>query len=83
VQNYKPFIKGHNKDAIKKAFPFGQFLDRFAPLMRAIIEYFTCEGIFSRFYKYHVIFIMQFTGVKPLNLSYYLYKSLAKMEDKL
>ena len=37
VQDYKPFIKGHYKDAIKKAFPFGQFPDKFSLLMRAIM----------------------------------------------
>jgi len=41
------------------------------------MKYFTCEGRFSRLYKYHV------TGVKTLNLSYYLYKILAKMEEKV
>lgn len=83
LQNYKPFIKGHYRHNIKKVFPFAQPLEKFAPLMRVIMKYFTCEGRFSIFYKYHVIFIMHFTGVKPLNLAYYLYKSLAKMEEKV
>ena len=48
VQNYKPFIKGLYKDVIKKVFPFGQLLDKFSPLMRAIMKYFTCEGRFYR-----------------------------------
>ena len=83
VKNYKSFIKGHYKDAIKKVFPFGQLLDRFSQLMRVIMKYFTCEGRFSRLYKYHVRLLMHFTGVKPLNLFYYLYKILAKMAEKV
>ena len=51
VQNYKSFIKGHYKYAIKKVFPFGQLFDRFAPLMRVIMKYFIGEGRFYRLYK--------------------------------
>ena len=83
VQNYRAFIKSHYKDAIKNFFPFGQLLNNFSPLMKAIMRYFTCEGRFSRFYKYHVRLLMHFTGVKILNLPYYLYKSLDKMVEKV
>jgi hypothetical protein len=47
------------------------------------MNYFTCEGIFSKLYKYHVRLLIHFTGLKPLNLSYYLYKSLDKMVEKV
>ena len=48
VQNYRSFIKGHYKDAIKKFFHFGQLLDNFGRFMNDIMRYFTCEAKFSR-----------------------------------
>lgn len=51
--------------------------------MKITMKYFTCEGRFSRLYNYHVKFLMYFTGVKPLNLPYYLYRGLAKKSNKL
>ena len=46
VRNYKAFIKSLYKDTIKKIFPFEQLLDTFAPLIKAIMRYFTCEDRF-------------------------------------
>jgi hypothetical protein len=43
--------------------------------------YFTCEGRFDRVYLYHIRLLMHFTGKNPLNLPFYLYKSLGKMAD--
>lgn len=51
--------------------------------MKIIMNYFTCEGRYSRIYKYHMKLLMHFTGVQRINLSYYLYKSLVKMEEKV
>lgn len=83
LQNYQPFIKVHYKHNIMKVFPFGKLLEIFYPAMRVIMKYFTCEGIFSRLYKYHVRLLMNFTRVKPLNLSYYLYKGFNRMAKKV
>ncbi len=83
IENYKPFLKPHYKDAPKHIFPFRQFLDRYAPLIKMIMRYFTCEGRFSRLYQYHIRLLMHFTTVKPLNLPHNLYRNLVKMTKKV
>lgn len=83
TQHYRPFFKGDYKEGIKKIFPFGQLLEKYAPLMKIIMKYFSCEGRFSRLYKYHVRSLMHFTGTKLLNLHFYLFRSLSKMEEKV
>ena len=72
ISHYEPFLKPRYKDYNKSIFPFSHFLERYAPMMRVIMKYFTCEGIFSRLYSYHIRFLMHFTRVKMLHLPYYL-----------
>ena len=60
-------------------FPFSHLLASYAPLMKIIMKYFTCEGRFSRVYAYHIRLLMHFTRTKQLNLPYFLYKSIEKM----
>ena len=76
---YEPFIKPRYKEGYKIIFPFSHWLDRYAPLMRVIMKYFTYEGRYSRLYPYHVRLLMHFTRVKMLHLPYYLYRSIEKM----
>ena len=71
----KPMYKYHNKSI----FPFSHLLDRYAPMMRIIMKYVTCEGRFSRLYSYHIRFLMHFTRVRMLHIPYYLYRSIDKM----
>ena len=49
---YKPFLKPEHRDACPSIFPFSYFLTSYAPLMKIIMKYFTCEGRFSRVYAY-------------------------------
>jgi hypothetical protein len=58
-------------------------LEPYEKLLRVIQRYFTCEGRFDRVYQYHVRLLMHFTGKSPLNLPFYLYRSLGKMADKV
>lgn len=44
---YEPYIKVRYKEKLKRVFPFKFLEGRFAPLMKIIIRYFTCEGMFS------------------------------------
>ena len=48
---FEPYLKPRYKDHKKYIFPFSHLLDRYAPMMRIIMKYFTCEGIFSRLYS--------------------------------
>ena len=48
---FEPYLKPRYKDHNKSTFPFSHLLDRYAPMMRIIIKYFTCEGRFFRLYS--------------------------------
>jgi hypothetical protein len=58
-------------------------LEPYEALLRVIQKYFTCEGRFDRLYQYHISLLMHFTGKSPLNVPFYLYRSLQKMVDKV
>ena len=51
--------------------------------MKIIMKYITCEGWFSRMYRYHVRLRMHFTSTKALNLSNFLFRSVVKMTEKV
>jgi len=78
-QYYQPYLKPRYRNERKKLFPFSHLLDKYAPMMKIIMKYFTFEGIFSRLYTYHIRFLMHFTRVKMLNIPYYLFKGIEKM----
>lgn len=77
---YEPFIKPRYINEKKRYFPFSHLLDRYAPMMTIIMKYFSCEGRFSRLYSYHIWLLMHFTRVKILNIPYYLFQSIDKIE---
>ena len=54
LDDYKPFIKPEHRDTCTAIFPFSYLLASYAPLMKVIMKYFTCEGRFTRVYAYHV-----------------------------
>jgi len=76
---YEPYIKPQHRSQVKRLFPFKFLENRYVPLMRIIIKYFTCEGRFSRLYNYHIRLLMHFTRVKMLNLPYFLFRNIDKM----
>ena len=76
---FEPYLNPKYKDCNKSIFPFSHFLDRYAPMMRIIMKYFTCEGRFSRLYSYHIKLLMNFTIVRMLHIPYYLYRNIDKM----
>lgn len=76
---FDPFIKRRYREGNIIVFPFSHLKHRYAPLMLAIMKYFTYEGRYSRVYTYHLRLLIHFTGVKALDLPYYLYRSIMKM----
>jgi hypothetical protein len=58
-------------------------LENHSNFLRVIQRFFTCEERFTRVYQYHIRLLMHFTSRKPLNLPYYLFRSLDKMDDKV
>jgi hypothetical protein len=63
--------------------PSQYLLEPFEKLLKIIRKYFTFEGRFDRVYPYHIRLLMHFTGKNPLNLPFFLCRSLGKMEDSV
>jgi hypothetical protein len=81
---YHEFLKPEFRDAdFGATIPRELLLENHSNLLRVIQSFFTCEGRFTRVYQYHIRLFMHFTGRKPLNLPYYLYRSLGKMDDRV
>jgi hypothetical protein len=51
--------------------------------MLIIHRYITCEGIFSLVHLYHIRLLVNVNGDYPLNLPYFLLKSLSKMSKRI
>jgi len=49
-EHYESYIKASYQKKISSVFPFRYLQDTYAPLMKLIIKYFTCEERFSRLY---------------------------------
>ena len=54
-----------------------------AAAAKAIVVYLTCEGRYNRVMIYHFKLMKHFTGKKPLDMPFYLHKSLGKMAHQL
>ena len=78
-QNYEPYIKAKYHSQLGRVFPFKFLEDRYVPLMKLIIKYFTCEGRFSRLYAYHIKFLMRFTRVRMMSIPYFICKNIERM----
>jgi len=76
---YEPYIKPQYINEVKRDFPFKFLEDKYVPMMKIIMKYFTCEGKFSRLYTYHIRLLMHFTRVMMLNLPYFLFKNIENM----
>lgn len=76
---YEPYIKSRYRNEKKRTFPSRFLEDKYAPMVRIIMKYFTCEGRFSRLYTYHIRLIMHFKRVKMLNNAYLLFRNIEKM----
>ena len=76
---FEPYLKPRYKYHNKSIFPFSHLLDRYVPMMKVIMKYFTCEGRFSRLYSYHICLLMHFTRGRMLHIPYYLFRSIEKM----
>jgi hypothetical protein len=81
---YHEFLKPEFRDTdFGATIPRELLLENHSNLLRVIQRFFTCEGRFTRVYQYHIRLLMHFTGRKPLNLPYYLFRSLGKMDDRV
>ena len=71
-KHYEPYIKPDYLRQLSRLFPFWYLKDSYAPLMKLIMKYFSCEGRFSHLYAYHIRLLMHFTRVRMMNLPYFI-----------
>ena len=76
---YEPYIKPGYMRQMSRVFPFRFLKDEFAPLMKLIIRYFSCEGRFSCLYAYHVRLLMHFMRVRMMSIPYFMYRNIERM----
>lgn len=51
---YEPYMKPRYQNERRGYFNFSHLLDRYSPMIKIIMKYFSCEGRFSRLYSYHI-----------------------------
>jgi len=78
-RHYEPYIKTCFLRQLKRVFPFRYLKDEYAPLMKLIMKYFSCEGWFSRLYAYHIRLLMHFTRVRMMNIPYLICRNIETM----
>ena len=76
---FEPYVKPRYKDHHKSFFHFSHLLDRYEPMMKIIMKYFTCEGKFPRLYSYRIHLLMHFTRGRMLHIPYYTFCIIDKM----
>ena len=80
----KIFLKPEFVDTdLTKAVPRGYVNDTYANLLTNIQRYFSYEGRYHKVYSYHFKLLLHFTGIISLDLPFFLFRSLAKMADKV
>jgi hypothetical protein len=81
---FRSYLKPEHKCLIwKKDIPISFLEKKWQHLLKAILAYITCEGRYHRVMIYHFKLMNHFTGRSPLNLPYYLHKSLSKMAHQV
>jgi len=79
---FRSYLKPKHKSiTLKKDIPRSNLEEKWQHLLKAIQVYITCEGRYSRVMFYHFKIMNHFTGRFPLNLPFYLHKSLTKMTN--
>ena len=77
--HYEPYIKDSCLSQLTRVFPFRFMKDEYAPLMKLIMKYFSCEGRFSRLYAYHIRLLMHITRVRMMNILYFVCRNIERM----
>ena len=80
----RSYLKPEHRDVVwNKSVPSTWLEERWQQLLEAILVYITCEGRYNRAMIYHFKLMNHFTGRIPLNLPFYLHKSLTKMAHQV
>jgi hypothetical protein len=84
TSSYMDFINPeYRNQKIGADIPSEYLLESFEKILKIIRKYFTCEGRFDKVHPYHIRLLMHFTGRNPLNLPFFLCRSLGKMADSV
>ena len=82
--NFRAYLKEkfrHN--AWKKGMPVSYLEEEWQELFKGIQLYITSEGWYDKVMMYHIKLLDHFTGKTPLNLPFFLHKSLTKVCKKI
>jgi hypothetical protein len=81
---FRSYLKPEHKCLVwKKDIPMSFLEEKWQHLLKSILVYITCEGRYNRVMIYHFKLMNHFTGRSPLNLPYYLHRSLTKMAHQV
>jgi hypothetical protein len=80
----KEFLKPEcHGDNLSKGVPRSHMVEGFDNILRVIHIYFTFEGMFNMIYQYHIRILLQFIEKYLMNLPFYLFRSIGKMDDRV
>ena len=65
---FEPYVRPAFMSHLSSIFPLRFLRGEYAPIMRLIMHYFTCEGRFSQVFSYHIRLLMHFTRVRMMNI---------------
>lgn len=74
--HFEPYVRPSCVRLLTGVFPFRFLRSEYAPLMRLIMHYFTCEGRFSWVYSYHIRLLMHFTRVRMMNITVFFFHNI-------
>jgi hypothetical protein len=81
---YDEFIKPYYLNGkVEADIPIWYLQEPFRKVLREIRKYFTCEGRFDRIHPHHIRLLMHFIGRRPLNIPFFLHRSLQEMVDNI
>ena len=81
---FRSYLKPEHKNVVwKKSIPSTWLDEKWQQLLKEILVYITCKGRYNRVMIYHFKLMNHFTGRIPLNLPFYLHKSLTKMAHQV
>jgi hypothetical protein len=79
----KEFLKpDYQIDNLSKLVPRSHLVEYFDKMLKIIQRYFTCEGRLYMLYRYHIGFLLHFTGKYEMNIPFYLLRSMGKTSNR-